>query len=140
MRSSWPTTCAGFARTARNRPRRPILVQSRPAGAPLRTRSPCRPIQSRPHQHSFYRPALQSPLGTAINALYLAEERECVAGLLPLAQLPPELRTKVHDRAVGLIDAVRRNRTRKGGLDAFLKQYDLASREGVILMCLAEAL
>ena len=96
-----------------------------------------------PTAPAFVRPAgtpLESPLGSAINTLYLAEERECIAGLLPLARLEPEVRAQVHDRAVGLIDAVRRNRTRKGGLDAFLKQYDLASREGVILMCLAEAL
>ena len=30
--------------------------------------------------------------------------------------------------------------SRKTGLDAFLRQYDLSSQEGVILMCLAEAL
>ena len=84
--------------------------------------------------------ALESPVGTAINGLYLAEERECVGGLLPLARLDPEVRAQVQELAIELIDAVRRNRTRKGGLDAFLKQYDLASREGVILMCLAEAL
>ncbi|HZF27114.1 MAG TPA: bifunctional proline dehydrogenase/L-glutamate gamma-semialdehyde dehydrogenase PutA [Steroidobacteraceae bacterium] len=96
-----------------------------------------------PTAPAFVRPAgtaLETPLAAAINALYLAEERECISGLLPLARLEPEVRTRVHDQAVGLIDAVRRNRTRKGGLDAFLKQYDLASREGVILMCLAEAL
>jgi RHH-type proline utilization regulon transcriptional repressor/proline dehydrogenase/delta 1-pyrroline-5-carboxylate dehydrogenase len=29
---------------------------------------------------------------------------------------------------------------RGGALDAFLREYSLASREGVILMCLAEAL
>ena len=92
---------------------------------------------------AFIRPAgvaLDSPVGTAINGLYLAEERECIAGLLPLAKLDPEARAQVQELAIELIDAVRRNRTRKGGLDAFLKQYDLASREGVILMCLAEAL
>jgi RHH-type transcriptional regulator, proline utilization regulon repressor / proline dehydrogenase / delta 1-pyrroline-5-carboxylate dehydrogenase len=92
---------------------------------------------------AFIRPAgvaLESAVGTAINGLYLAEERECVAGLLTLARLDPEVRAQVQELAIELIDAVRRNRTRKGGLDAFLKQYDLASREGVILMCLAEAL
>ncbi len=98
------------------------------------------PAQASP---AFVRPAgvaLDSPVGTAINGLYLAEERECIAGLLPLAKLDPEARAQVQELAIELIDAVRRNRTRKGGLDAFLKQYDLASREGVILMCLAEAL
>ncbi len=96
-----------------------------------------------PTAPAFIRPAgnaLESPIGTAVNGLYLAEERECIAGLLPLARLEPQIRDRVREQAIGLIDAVRRNRTRKGGLDAFLRQYDLASREGVILMCLAEAL
>ena len=96
-----------------------------------------------PTAPAFIRPAgiaLESPIATAINGRYLAEEHECIAALLPLARLEPRIRDRVREQAIGLIDAVRRNRTRKGGLDAFLKQYDLASREGVILMCLAEAL
>jgi len=92
---------------------------------------------------AFIRPAgvaLESPVGTAINGLFLAEEHECVSGLVALARLEPAQRAQVQELAISLVDAVRRNRTRKGGLDAFLRQYDLASREGVILMCLAEAL
>ena len=37
-------------------------------------------------------------------------------------------------------DGVRENQKERSGLDAFLRQYDLSSQEGVILMCLAEAL
>ena len=40
----------------------------------------------------------------------------------------------------GLVAAVRRNKAKEGGLDAFLQQYDLSSEEGVLLMCIAEAL
>ncbi len=39
-----------------------------------------------------------------------------------------------------LVAAARRRRTGSGGIEAFLQQYDLASQEGVVLMCLAEAL
>ncbi len=83
---------------------------------------------------------LQSPIGVAINSRYLGEEAQCVRDLLSLARLAPAQAAEVRALALGLVEAVRRNRTRKGGLDAFLKQYDLGSREGVILMCLAEAL
>ena len=49
-------------------------------------------------------------------------------------------RTAVRATAVRLVESVRRERAAKSGLDAFLRQYDLSSQEGVILMCLAEAL
>jgi RHH-type proline utilization regulon transcriptional repressor/proline dehydrogenase/delta 1-pyrroline-5-carboxylate dehydrogenase len=81
-----------------------------------------------------------SPIGAAINSRYLADESECVRELIARARLDPQTARDVRDLAVRLVEAVRANRTRKGGLDAFLRQYDLASREGVILMCLAEAL
>lgn len=84
--------------------------------------------------------ALQSPVGAAINARYLTDEAECVRELIALARPEPAQAQAVSALALELVEAVRSNRTRKGGLDAFLKQYDLGSREGVILMCLAEAL
>ncbi len=83
---------------------------------------------------------LESPLGAAINRRYLADEADCVHDLLALAKVEPARAAEVRALALRLVEAVRTNRTSKGGLDAFLKQYDLASREGVILMCLAEAL
>ena len=92
---------------------------------------------------AFIRPAatpLESSLGRAVNRRYLADETECVHELLELARLDAPTSAQVRQLAVELVESVRRNRTRKGGLDAFLRQYDLASREGVILMCLAEAL
>jgi RHH-type proline utilization regulon transcriptional repressor/proline dehydrogenase/delta 1-pyrroline-5-carboxylate dehydrogenase len=41
---------------------------------------------------------------------------------------------------VTLVSAVRQNAANEGGIDAFLQQYDLSSEEGVLLMCIAEAL
>jgi RHH-type proline utilization regulon transcriptional repressor/proline dehydrogenase/delta 1-pyrroline-5-carboxylate dehydrogenase len=84
--------------------------------------------------------APQSPVGAAINARYLADEAECVRDLIALARPEQAQAQAVSALALELVEAVRANRTRKGGLDAFLRQYDLGSREGVILMCLAEAL
>ena len=49
-------------------------------------------------------------------------------------------RERVAARAAQLVEGVRTTRVKRTGLDAFLRQYDLSSQEGVILMCLAEAL
>jgi RHH-type proline utilization regulon transcriptional repressor/proline dehydrogenase/delta 1-pyrroline-5-carboxylate dehydrogenase len=72
--------------------------------------------------------------------LWLADEAECLAPLLDLARQPPALRERVHERATELVLAVRGRRVEGGGIDAFLREYDLSSQEGVVLMCLAEAL
>jgi len=92
---------------------------------------------------SWVRPgdgALEGAVGREINRLWLADEGEVLAELLPLARLPLPERDAVRAHAVELIEAVRAGRGKQSGMDAFLREYDLASQEGVILMCLAEAL
>ena len=79
-------------------------------------------------------------VGAAINRLWLAEEEAVLRELLPLARLEPRDRDAVRSHATALVEAVRGTRTEKSGMDAFLREYDLSSQEGVILMCLAEAL
>lgn len=78
-------------------------------------------------------------LRAAIRAFYSANETTCVESLLKEAQLTEEASQRVQARAARLVAAVRAKR-REQGLDAFLREYDLSSEEGVILMCLAEAL
>jgi RHH-type proline utilization regulon transcriptional repressor/proline dehydrogenase/delta 1-pyrroline-5-carboxylate dehydrogenase len=78
--------------------------------------------------------------GLAINERYLAPETEVVRSLADLARLPPDRREAVQRRALALVNAVRGAKPSGSGLDAFLREYHLGSREGVILMCLAEAL
>jgi RHH-type transcriptional regulator, proline utilization regulon repressor / proline dehydrogenase / delta 1-pyrroline-5-carboxylate dehydrogenase len=82
----------------------------------------------------------ESPVGAAINRLWLADEEAVLRELLPLARLEPRDRDAVRSHATALVEAVRGTRTEKSGMDAFLREYDLSSQEGVILMCLAEAL
>jgi RHH-type transcriptional regulator, proline utilization regulon repressor / proline dehydrogenase / delta 1-pyrroline-5-carboxylate dehydrogenase len=85
----------------------------------------------------------RSPLPAAraaIEDLYLADETDCVEALLPLAQLDPDATQRVTRRARGLVEAVRRAAKDSTSIDAFMQQYDLSSQEGVVLMCLAEAL
>ncbi len=79
-------------------------------------------------------------IGARINGLYLGDEEAIVRHLANVARLPPERRERVQQRAAELVETVRRTRVSASGVEAFLQQYNLASREGVILMCLAEAL
>ncbi len=76
----------------------------------------------------------------AINAHFLEEENQAVAELLEHARFPGEVASRVTDRAKALVEAVRSETTGQGGIEAFLHQYDLSSQEGIVLMCLAEAL
>ena len=53
---------------------------------------------------------------------------------------PGRERQRVAELAARLVTAARANRHRHGGVDAFMHEYGLTSEEGIILMCLAEAL
>jgi len=87
-------------------------------------------------------PPLDRPdsIAKAINSRYLTEEQALVRELADHARLPESATRNVGARALALVQAVRGARGSGGALDAFLREYSLASREGVILMCLAEAL
>jgi RHH-type proline utilization regulon transcriptional repressor/proline dehydrogenase/delta 1-pyrroline-5-carboxylate dehydrogenase len=75
-----------------------------------------------------------------MRAAYRADETACVETLLKDAELPAEMLDRIALRARELVQAVREARLGQGGLDAFLHEYQLSSREGIVLMCLAEAL
>src|SRR5579862_4541980 len=83
---------------------------------------------------------LDSAVGRAINKQYLASEESVVRRLADRARLDGAQRAAVQERALRLVEAVREARPSGSGLDALLREYHLATREGVILMCLAEAL
>jgi RHH-type proline utilization regulon transcriptional repressor/proline dehydrogenase/delta 1-pyrroline-5-carboxylate dehydrogenase len=79
-------------------------------------------------------------IARAINPQYLTEEQSLVRALADHARLSESAARNAGARALSLVQAVRVASGSGGALDAFLRQYSLASREGVILMCLAEAL
>ncbi len=81
-----------------------------------------------------------TPVGRVINRHYLGDESAVVREQLPLARLPEADRNQVIEDAIRLVEHVRRERKGSAGIEAFLQQYDLGSREGVMLMCIAEAL
>jgi RHH-type proline utilization regulon transcriptional repressor/proline dehydrogenase/delta 1-pyrroline-5-carboxylate dehydrogenase len=83
---------------------------------------------------------LQTAVGRSVNADFLGEEEAIVRRLADAARLDAASAAEVQTTAQQLVEAVRAAPAGKSGLDAFLRQYDLSSQEGVILMCLAEAL
>jgi RHH-type proline utilization regulon transcriptional repressor/proline dehydrogenase/delta 1-pyrroline-5-carboxylate dehydrogenase len=83
---------------------------------------------------------LQTAVGRAINDDFLVPEEAVVRRLAAAARFDDAEADEVQRAAHRLVEAVRAAPASKSGLDAFLRQYDLSSQEGVVLMCLAEAL
>ncbi|MGI9270977.1 MAG: bifunctional proline dehydrogenase/L-glutamate gamma-semialdehyde dehydrogenase PutA [Woeseiaceae bacterium] len=90
--------------------------------------------------HFDDQPAARPGSIVGLNDLYLAEEAALVRELADAADPGAAQREKILSTAADLVQAVRKNRSKDGGIDAFLQQYDLSSEEGVLLMCIAEAL
>ncbi len=77
---------------------------------------------------------------SAINRDYRRDEQACVTPLLTRARLAPIDAERVRLQALALAQSVRSEAQASGGIEALLHEYDLSSQEGVLLMCLAEAL
>jgi RHH-type transcriptional regulator, proline utilization regulon repressor / proline dehydrogenase / delta 1-pyrroline-5-carboxylate dehydrogenase len=82
----------------------------------------------------------QNPQRLAIQHANFADESESVKALLSAADLGEAARQRVADHATRLVEQIRSDKASHGGLDAFMHEYDLSNQEGVLLMCLAEAL
>jgi RHH-type proline utilization regulon transcriptional repressor/proline dehydrogenase/delta 1-pyrroline-5-carboxylate dehydrogenase len=83
--------------------------------------------------------AALTELRKTIRANTLPDETEAVARLVETAALSPDDRAAISSDAAGLVRAVRGS-TNPQLMEAFLAEYGLSTREGVALMCLAEAL
>ena len=75
-----------------------------------------------------------------IRATYRCDEEAVVNNLIAQATLSSDDKARVQEKAYQLVANVRAADTGKTGIDALLHEYELTSKEGVILMCLAEAL
>ncbi|MEM6945590.1 MAG: proline dehydrogenase family protein, partial [Pseudomonadota bacterium] len=69
----------------------------------------------------------------------IPNEGTVIERLIATAALTPDDRAAIQQDAIALVDAVRGAR-QPGLMQSFLAEYGLSSREGVALMCLAEAL
>ncbi len=85
-------------------------------------------------------PVIPDSLRESMDRNYLTDETSLVQELLAAARLDPAATERVNDRARALVSAVRARRAEQGVIEAFMQEYDLSSEEGVVLMCLAEAL
>ncbi len=82
----------------------------------------------------------KTKLREEINKYYRIEEETCVKELLSDLEFDSKLSSKIECKARQLVEGVRKGRVGKGGIDAFMLQYELSSEEGIVLMCMAEAL
>ncbi len=84
--------------------------------------------------------AVPLPGREALSEALLAEEGPLVETLIAQAAFSAEERGRIASLATGLVKAARAGRRESGGVDSFLHEYGLSSEEGVLLLCLAEAL
>ncbi|QIB67259.1 bifunctional proline dehydrogenase/L-glutamate gamma-semialdehyde dehydrogenase PutA [Kineobactrum salinum] len=84
--------------------------------------------------------ATDDPIRQQLRDFYRKDEAEVLALLLPIADISHAARSRAWERARSLVLAIRREQHGKGGVDALLQEYALSTEEGVVLMCLAEAL
>ena len=90
------------------------------------------------YQYSLESVMTQSPL--PFSAHYLIDEEIWVNQLLDYANPGASKRHQIKQLATQLVENVRDKIDDMDGVDAFMKEYDLSSKEGILLMCLAEAL
>ena len=90
----------------------------------------------------LYDDANLEELFQGISDNYIVDEEEYLSQLIQLVPSSSDEIASITQRAHDLVNKVRQY-DKKGlmvGIDAFLQQYSLETQEGIILMCLAEAL
>jgi RHH-type transcriptional regulator, proline utilization regulon repressor / proline dehydrogenase / delta 1-pyrroline-5-carboxylate dehydrogenase len=82
----------------------------------------------------------QNSIRQKIREFYRIDENDAVDHILPLAEVNVSARSRAWERARKMVLQIRQDQAGNGAIDALLKEYSLSSEEGVVLMCLAEAL
>ena len=82
----------------------------------------------------------ESALRRAITEAWSLPEDEVVEARLATASLPEAEQVEIIDKAADLVRRVRARADDQTAIEFFMRQYDLSSEEGVLLMCVAEAL
>ena len=81
-----------------------------------------------------------SSLRQRIRDTHLTPERECIDTLLAQAEPLDALQPVIERRAVPWVNTLRSGSGDEGFSATLLQEYGLGTEEGVVLMCLAEAL
>lgn len=90
-----------------------------------------------------FTPASAAPADPRRDLIALATrppEPDCVPTRVEEAAWPPDLLPRIEGLAAELAQALRERQRKQGGVAALMAEFSLSSREGVALMCLAEAL
>lgn len=75
-----------------------------------------------------------------ITDAWLRDEADAMTDLLEQAELPADASDAVQDQAADLVQRVREESGKRDPIARFMQEYDLSSEEGILLMCIAEAL
>lgn len=75
-----------------------------------------------------------------ISPLYIVDESKWLNELLPMATPSEQEKSQISAKATELIERVRADKQAIQMIDALLLEYSLDTKEGILLMCLAEAL
>lgn len=79
-------------------------------------------------------------LWSLISPLYMVDESQWLEQLLPLATPTEDEKSAITTQTTHLIEAIRADKKSIQMIDALLLEYSLDTQEGILLMCLAEAL
>jgi len=94
-------------------------------------------------QDSLQQSFIEKPINelwSFISPLYCVDEEEWLQQLIPMATPSNQERTLISERSFDLIKRIRNDKNAIHMIDALLLEYSLDTREGILLMCLAEAL
>jgi RHH-type proline utilization regulon transcriptional repressor/proline dehydrogenase/delta 1-pyrroline-5-carboxylate dehydrogenase len=76
----------------------------------------------------------------AFAAPYADDDVAMARDLIARSRLAPERERRIDDRARALIEAIRAQSLGFGSVEALLREYSLSTREGIVLMALAESI
>ncbi|MBU2870181.1 bifunctional proline dehydrogenase/L-glutamate gamma-semialdehyde dehydrogenase PutA [Colwellia sp. E2M01] len=80
------------------------------------------------------------PIRQKIREFYRIDENIAVDHILPAAEVNVSARSRAWERARKIVLKIRKDQEGTGAIDLLLNEYSLSTEEGVVLMCLAEAL
>ncbi|WGV98487.1 bifunctional proline dehydrogenase/L-glutamate gamma-semialdehyde dehydrogenase PutA [Vibrio sp. YMD68] len=86
---------------------------------------------------------MDQPLDTLwaqISPLYMVDESQWLEQLIPLATSSDNEKQIIEEKTTHLIESIRADKKSIQMIDALLLEYSLDTHEGILLMCLAEAL
>lgn len=75
-----------------------------------------------------------------ISSFYMVDEANLLKALLPFAMPSDAEKQEIEQEATALIESIRADKKAVQMIDALLLEYSLDTQEGIMLMCLAEAL